>query len=81
MEIPLTEGVNGYPKDIFDVYTPFTAIQLSTNNENPNDLWKNIRDADSYNCIMTCTILDGTPNIENVGLIANHTFFLDSAFE
>ena len=73
--------INGYPKDIFDVYTPFTAIQLSTNNENPNDLWKNIRDADSYNCIMTCTILDGTPNIENVGLIANHTFSLVSAFE
>ena len=73
--------INGYPKEVFDIFTPFTTIQLNTNNENPNNLWKNIRDADAYNCIMTCSILEGTKGIENVGLIANHTFSLVSAFE
>ena len=73
--------INGYPKQIFDVYTPFTTIEIETNKENKDTLWKNIKDADDYNCIMTCSIREGTPNLENVGLIANHTFTLVSAME
>ena len=73
--------VVGYPREVFEALTPFTTIPIEVSRENKVSLWNNIKGADSYNCIMTCSIREGTPGLSNVGLIANHSFTLVSAFE
>jgi hypothetical protein len=73
--------VIGYPRDVFEAFTPFTTIPIEVSRENKDSLWNNIKGADLYDCIMTCSIRKGTPNLSNVGLIDNHSFTLVSAFE
>ena len=73
--------VSGFPREVFQAFTPFTTIPIEIAKENKTSLWNNIRDSDTYNCIMTCSIRDGTQGLEAVGLIANHSFSLVSAFE
>ena len=72
----------GYPREVFEAFTPFTTIPIDIEKENKTTFWKNIREADAYKCIMTATIdQDNNNDIESVGLVANHTFSLVSAFE
>ena len=72
----------GYPREVFETFTPFTTIPIDIEKENKNSFWKNIREADAYKCIMTASIdEDNNNDIESVGLVANHTFSLVSAFE
>ena len=73
--------ITGFPRDVFDALTPFTVLPIDVEKENKKTLWKNIREADAYQCIMTASITEGTDKIEEVGLIANHTFSLVSALE
>ena len=73
--------VIGYPREVFEAFTPFTTIPINVSRENKNSLWNNIKGADLSDCIMTCSITEGTPNLSSVGLIENHTFTLVSAFE
>ncbi len=73
--------VNGYPREVFEAFTPFTTVPIEVGKENKNALWESIKNADKYNCIMTCTIKEGTPDLDKVGLLENHSFSLVSAFE
>ena len=73
--------VYGYPREVFEAFTPFTTIPIDVAKENKRSLWENIVGADQYNCIMTCSIKEGTPGLSKVGLIENHSFSLISAFE
>jgi hypothetical protein len=57
------------------------TIPIEVAKENKNSLWTNIKGADQYNCIMTCSIREGTPGLKSVGLLENHSFSLVSAFE
>ena len=71
----------GYPREVFQVFTPYTTIPISVPKENKESLWENIKFSDQNNAIMTCTIKEGTEGIEKVGLIKNHSFSLVSAQE
>lgn len=71
----------GYPREVFQVFTPYTTIPISVPKENKDSLWDNIVFSDKNNAIMTCTIKEGTEGIEKVGLIKNHSFSLVSAQE
>ena len=71
----------GNPSNVFNALTPYTTIPIDMIRENKNSLWENIKDADAYCCIMTCSTSESTPGLSNKGLIANHTFSLVSAFE
>ena len=73
--------VCGYPREVFEAFTPYTTIPIEVAKENKNSLWTNIKGADQYNCIMTCSIREGTPGLKSVGLMENHSFSLVSAFE
>ena len=73
--------VHGYPREVFEAFTPFTTVPIEVGKENKNALWESIKNADKYNCIMTATIREGTPGLDKVGLMENHTFSLVSAFE
>jgi hypothetical protein len=73
--------VCGYPREVFEAFTPFTTIPIEVAKENKTSLWNNIKGADQYNCIMTCSIREGTPGLSKVGLLENHSFSLVSAFE
>jgi hypothetical protein len=71
----------GNPYIVFNALTPYTTIPINVIKENKLTLWENIKDADAYCCIMTCSTSESTPGLANKGLIANHTFSLVSAFE
>ncbi len=73
--------VCGYPREVFEAFTPFTTIPIEVAKENKKSLWENIKGADQYNAIMTCSIREGTPGLAKVGLLENHSFSLVSAFE
>ena len=73
--------VCGYPREVFEAFTPFTTIPIEVAKENKKSLWENIKGADQYNAIMTCSIREGTPGLSKVGLLENHSFSLVSAFE
>ena len=73
--------IAGDPRDVFQAFTPFAAVPIEIAKENKKTLWENIRDADAYNCIMTASIDEGVSGLVQVGLLANHTFSLVSAFE
>jgi hypothetical protein len=71
----------GIPRYVFNVLTPYTTIPIDVIRENKLTLWDNIKDADLFCCIMTCSTSESTPGLSSKGLIANHTFSLVSAFE
>ena len=67
--------------EVFQTFTPFNTVPIEIAKENKKSLWENIRDADAYNCIMTSSIGEGVAGVDQVGLVANHSFSLVSAFE
>ena len=73
--------VHGYPREVFEAFTPFNTVPIEVGKENKDALWESIKNADKYNCIMTCSIREGTPGLDKVGLLENHSFSLVSAFE
>ena len=70
----------GNPKDVFETLTPFACLPIKIANENDKSFWKNIRDSDAFDCIMTCST-DGRDNLKSKGLLNNHTYCLRSAYE
>ena len=70
----------GNPKDVFETLTPFACLPIEIATENPKTFWKNIRDSDAFDCIMTCST-DGRDNLKSKGLLNNHTYCLRSAYE
>ena len=70
----------GNPKDVFETLTPFACLPIEIATENPKTFWKNIRDSDAFDCIMTCST-DGSDKLKSKGLLNNHTYCLRSAFE
>ena len=70
----------GNPKDVFETLTPFACLPIKIATENPKTFWKNIRDSDAFDCIMTCST-DGRDNLKSKGLLNNHTYCLRSAYE
>ena len=70
----------GNPKDVFETLTPFACLPIEIATENPKTFWKNIRDSDAFDCIMTCST-DGKENLKSKGLLNNHTYCLRSAYE
>ena len=71
---------NGNPREVFETLTPFATVPIEISKENVNTLWKNIRDSDAFQCIMTCTTINDE-NIKSKGLVNNHTYNLRKAFE
>ncbi len=70
----------GNPREVFETLTPFATVPIEISQENVNTLWKNIRDSDAFQCIMTCTTINDE-NIKKNGLVNNHTYNLRKAFE
>jgi len=73
--------VKGLPIEIFKAFTPFCNIPIDVPKEDHESLWENIKLTVKNNCIMTATILEGTPGIESKGLIKNYSFILVDAIE
>ena len=70
---------NGNSKDVFETFTPFSTIEIDNfdNKYNEKDkfkLWKNIKDSNDNNCIITCTIKDNKSDVVNFGLEYNCTY-------
>lgn len=68
--------INGVPRDIFRVFTPFCTIPIDVPKEDMESLWQNIKATEKNNCIMTATIKSNTPGVEDVGLVKNTSFNL-----
>ena len=73
--------IKGLTIEIFKAFTPFCIIPIDVPKEDHESLWENIKLTVKNNCIMTATIKEGTPGIENVGLIKNYSFILVNAIE
>ena len=71
----------GYPKEVFEFFTPFPTIPIEISLENKENLWKNICNCDINNCIMTCFIREKNNDLNKYGLICNHCFSLITAKE
>ena len=71
----------GYPKEVFEFFTPFPTIPIEISLENKENLWKNIYNCDINNCIMTCFIREKNNDLKKYGLICNHCFSLITAKE
>ena len=73
--------INGNTKEVFETLTPFTTVEINIIKYNNYDkLWKNIIDANEYNCIMTCNVKDNINN-DNNGFIPGYYFSFISSFE
>ena len=70
----------GNPKDVFETLTPFACLPIEIASENKKTFWKNIRDSDAFQCIMTCST-DARDTLKDKGLLKNHTYCLRSAYE
>ena len=66
--------IKGFPIEVFRALTPFCIIPIDVPKEDHESLWENIKLTEKNNCIMTATIKEGTPGIEDVGLIKNYSF-------
>ena len=71
----------GYPKEVFETFTPFPTIPIEIPIENKENLWKNIYNCDINNCIMTSFIRENNDELKKNGLICNHCFSLITAKE
>lgn len=74
---------SGYPREVFQVLTPFTTIPIDVAKENPENLWKNLVSSNDWDCIMTCSISTkiDEESLKKVGLVPNLSFSLIDAFE
>ena len=73
--------VEGTPREIFEVFTPFIITPVNIIRENINSLWDNIKDAATYNCIMACTTTDDVRDLDKVGLTPDQNFYFVNAYE
>jgi len=68
--------VKGFPIEVFRTLTPFCIIPIDVPKEDHESLWENIKLTEKNNCIMTATIKEGTPGIEDFGLKKNYSAIL-----
>ena len=73
--------IKGYPIEVFKALTPFCIIPIDVPKEDHESLWENIKLTERNNCIMTATIKEGTPGIEDVGLVKNYSVIFSAAKE
>ncbi len=73
--------IKGFPIEVFKALTPFCIIPINVPKEDHESLWENIKLTEKNNCIMTATIKEGTPGIEDVGLKKNYSVIFSSAKE
>ena len=73
--------LKGLPIEVFRTFTPFCIIPIDVPKEDHESLWENIKIAVRNNCIMTATTKEGTPGLENVGLVKNNSYILLTADE
>ena len=70
----------GNPREVFETLTPFACIPIEIEKEDTKTFWKNIRDSDAYQCIMTCTTTN-KEGLSEKGLKSDHTYCLRQAFQ
>ena len=73
--------VKGLTSEVFNALTPFITIPINVPKEDSESLWESIKVVEKNNCIMTATVKEGTPGIEDVGLIPNYSFIFVSTDE
>ena len=73
--------VKGLTSEVFDAFTPFITIPINVPKEDSESLWESLKVVEKNNCIMTATIKEGTPGLEDVGLIKNYSFIFISVNE
>ena len=73
--------VKGLTSEVFDAFTPFITIPINVPKEDSESLWESIKVVEKNNCIMTATVKEGTPGIDDVGLIKDYSFVFVSTLE
>lgn len=73
--------VQGLTSEVFDAFTPFISKPINALKEDTESLWETIKVVEKNNCIMTATVKEGTPGIEDVGLIKNYSVVFVSCHE
>ena len=73
--------VKGLTSEVFDAFTPFITIPINVPKEDSESLWESLKVVEKNNCIMTATVKEGTPGLEDVGLIKNYSFIFVSINE
>ena len=73
--------VQGLTSEVFDAFTPFISKPINALKEDMESLWETIKVVEKNNCIMTATVKEGTPGIEDVGLIKNYSVIFVSCHE
>ena len=73
--------VQGLTSEVFDAFTPFITKPINPLKEDTETFWQTIKVVEKNNCIMTATVKEGTPGIEDVGLIKNYSFIFVSCQE
>ena len=73
--------VQGLTSEVFDAFTPFISKPINALKEDMESLWETIKVVEKNNCIMTATVKEGTPGIEDVGLIKNYCVIFVSCHE
>ena len=73
--------VEGLTSEVFNAFTPFITIPINVPKEDSESLWESIKVIEKNNCIMTATVKEGTPGIEDMGLIKNYSVVFVSAIE
>ena len=73
--------VKGFTNEVFNALTPFITIPINVPKEDSESLWESIKVVEKNNCIMTATVKEDTPGIEDVGLIENYSFIFISTIE
>lgn len=73
--------VKGLTSEVFNALTPFITIPINVKKEDSESLWESLKVVEKNNCIMTATVIEGTPGIENTGFIPNHSFIFVSTEE
>ena len=71
---------NGNPREVFETLTPFSCVPIDISKEDNVTFWRNIRDSDAFDCIMTCNTKSKS-SLKEKGLISNHTYCLKEAYE
>ena len=73
--------IKGLTSEVFNAFTPFITIPINVPKEDSESLWENIKVIEKNKCIMTATVKEGTPGIEDLGLIKNYSYIFVSTAE
>jgi calpain-15 len=73
--------VQGLTSEVFKAFTPFITIPINVIKEDAESFWESIKVVEKNNCIMTATVTEGTPNIDDVGLSKNYSYIFESIEE